>query len=118
MAIAALALTKITAMNTGITPAFSAITTGGASIPIGKDERVLLVALNANGATKTCVVTKGNDPLNGAPENLTLSIATTAYAAVELDSAKYGQMSGTSKGLILLTSDAGADVSVIAFQLY
>ena len=118
MAIAPLSLTKISAMNTGITPAFDAITTGGASIPIGKDERVLLVALNSNAGTKTCVITKGNDPLNGAAANLTLSIATGAYAAVELDSSKYGQMSGASKGKILLTSDAGADVSVVAFQLY
>ena len=118
MAIAALSLTKITAMNTGITPTFAAITTGGASIPIGKDERVLLVALNSNVAAKTCVVTKGNDSLNGAPADLTLTIGAGEYAAVELDSSKYGQMSGTSKGKILLTSSAGADVAVIAFQLY
>lgn len=116
MSVTAIALKKMGAMNTAIDEDFKAITTGGCTVPIGKDERLLLAFKNANVADKTVTIAKG-DSFNAAAADLTFTVKTGACAFVELDSSRYGQMSGDAKGNFSITSNAGADVSVMPIQL-
>jgi len=121
MAVKAIELIKTGAMNTAVAAVFTAITTGGATVPIGKDERLAFVATNANAAAKKVIVAKG-DGLNAAAANLEISVPAPVetvpqYVVFELDSSRYGQMSGDNKGHFHITSDAGADVSIMPVQL-
>ena len=117
MSVAAIAAIKPTAMNTAVATSFSAITTGGCTIPIGKDERLAIVAVNANAAAKTLTVAKGTG-VNAAAADLVITIpapveTVNQMVVFELDSSRYGQ----TTGYFNITSNAGADVSIMAIQL-
>lgn len=123
MAVTAITAKNTGAMNTGVAPVFTAIGTDGATVPIGKDERLVFIATNANtSAAKKVIVAKG-DGINGAAANLEISVPANSetegpsYVAFELDSSRYGKMSGDNKGKFSITSDAGADVSLMVIQL-
>jgi len=113
----AISLQKTGAMNTAITLDFTnAISADGCTVPIGKDERLLIIATNSDDSPHTVVVAKG-DSVNGAAADLSISIAAGAYVAFELDSSRYGQMSGANKGKFSIMSDSGADVTLTPVQL-
>ena len=117
MSVAAIAAIKPTAMNTAVAATFSAITTGGCTVPIGKDERLAFIATNANAAAKKVIIAKGTG-VNAAAANLEISVPAPVatvpqYVAFELDSSRYGQ----TTGYFNITSDAGADVSIMPIQL-
>lgn len=116
MSVAAISLIKTGAMNTAVAMAFTAISTDGCTVPIGKDERLAFIATNANEAEKTLTVAKGNS-VNAAAADLTIAVPAGGYVAFELDSSRYGQMSGTNKGKFSITSNAGADVKIAPVQL-
>lgn len=116
MAVTPIDLIKTGAMNTAVAAVFTAISTDGCTVPIGKDERLAFVATNANVADKTLTVAKG-DGVNGAGAALTITVPASGFVAFELDSSRYGQMSGTNKGKFSITSNAGADVKLMPIQL-
>lgn len=121
MSVAAISLIKTGAMNTAVAAVFTAIGTDGCTVPIGKDERLAFVAVNANAADKTLTVAKG-DGINAAAANLVITVpkpveGVNQMVVFELDSSRYGQMSGTNKGKFSITSNAGADVSIMPIQL-
>jgi len=116
MAVVAMSLIKTGAMNAAVAATLTAISTDGCTLPIGKDERLAIVAYNANAAEKTLTVAKGNS-VNAAAADLVIAIPTASYVVFELDSSRYGQMSGTNKGKFSITSNAGADVKLMPVQL-
>ncbi len=116
MAVTAMTLIKTGAMNKAVAAAFTAIGTDGCTVPIGKDERLAIVALNGNAADKTLTVAKG-DGINAAAADLVITVPDGEYVVFELDSSRYGQMSGTNKGKFSITSNAGADVALMPIQL-
>ena len=119
MAVAAIPLVKVGAMNTvysGALIIFTANSTDGATVPIGKDERLIFIATNANVADKTLTVAKG-DSVNAAAADLVVTVPHGEYVVFELDSSRYGKMSGTNKGKFSITSNAGADVKLMPIQL-
>lgn len=115
MAVTAIDLIKTGAMNTAVGAVFTAIGADGATVPIGKDERLTFIATNANAADKTLTVAKG-DGINAAAD-LVITVPHGEFVAFELDSSRYGQMSGTNKGKFSITSNAGADVKLMPIQL-
>ena len=116
MSVAAITLKKMGAMNTVVDEDFEAITAGGCAVPIGKDERLLFAVKNTNAGEQSFTVAKG-DGINAANADLAYTLAAGALAFFELDSSRYGQMSGDNKGKFSITSSAGADVKLMAIQL-
>ena len=80
-----------------------------------RDDKILIVAQNADSAAKTLTIKAGNG-LQGAAGNLEISLGAGMTTYVAIDSGRFKNVTGDNRGYVLLTGGS-ASVKIAVFKL-
>lgn len=100
---------------------FTAIGADGATVAIARDEHLLILCQNADSSNDNTLKIKVGDSVNGWPGNADgvyeLTVTKGSIKGIVLDSARFGQMSGSHRGKFFFTTDDATDMKLAAILL-